>query len=307
MYYSERPTSTVTITGSTSTLDGVNRGFANGVVTIDNSTITMTNLNNGFNNCDLTIKNSTVDIYEGVGRGITVGGSDNVVISNSDVTIRDMEEGGIMLKAGSGSVTIDDCTRVTVDTDKQIVLDGAEYSDTLIKNDCYKLEATDATNIYNLIHTKNHTPSTPTVTPDYEEIEEDDDTESLVVCIKFDDVDESLFDEIKVNLLRNGKKYDSELLSASKNSKKDWRVEWDDLDEDYEWSVDLAAELEGYEAEIVNLRGNYWTITLSEVETTPVVSTEKANPSTGAADFVGVAVALAVVSAAGMGALSLKK
>lgn len=120
-------------------------------------------------------------------------------------------------------------------------------------------------------------------------------------------MDEALFDSIKVNLLRNGKKYRSETLSASTNSQKNWKVEWTNLDEDYTWTIALAAELEGYEAEIVNLRGNYWTITLSEVETAPVVSTEKSNPDTGADDFVGMAMALAVCSVMGMAALSIKK
>ena len=36
-------------------------------------------------------------------------------------------------------------------------------------------------------------------------------------------------------------------------------------------------------------------------------STEKENPSTGAADFVGAAAALAVVSVMGMAALSIKR
>ena len=135
-----------------------------------------------------------------------------------------------------------------------------------------------------------------------EEIEED--TESLVVRIKFDSADEEDFEEIKVNLLKNGKKYDSEELSASKNSQKNWKHEWTSLDEDYEWSVELAKELEGYEAEIVNLRGNYWTITLSKAAVkAPVV--DKANPETGTSDFVGMAAALAVVSA--MGAVALNK
>ena len=140
------------------------------------------------------------------------------------------------------------------------------------------------------------TPS-PVPTPDdtddswyYKEIEE---TETLVVRIKFDGVDEDEFDVIKVNLLKNGKKHDSEELSASKVSKKDWRYEWDNLDEDEDWSVELAEKIEGYEAYIVNLRGNYWTITLTAVE---VPYTEKTNPETGASDFVGAAVALAVCS-----------
>ena len=61
-------------------------------------------------------------------------------------------------------------------------------------------------------------------------------------------------------------------------------------------------KIEGYEAEVVNLRGNYWTITLSAKD----VVAEKANPETGAADFVGAAVAMAVVSVAAAGALTLK-
>ena len=44
-----------------------------------------------------------------------------------------------------------------------------------------------------------------------------------------------------------------------------------------------------------------------EVEAEPEVEAEKANPETGAADFVGAAVAMAVVSVAAAGALALKK
>ena len=44
-----------------------------------------------------------------------------------------------------------------------------------------------------------------------------------------------------------------------------------------------------------------------EVEAKPEVEADKANPETGAADFVGAAVAMAVVSVAAAGALALKK
>ena len=44
-----------------------------------------------------------------------------------------------------------------------------------------------------------------------------------------------------------------------------------------------------------------------EVEAEPEVEADKANPETGAADFVGAAVAMAVVSVAAAGALALKK
>ena len=66
-----------------------------------------------------------------------------------------------------------------------------------------------------------------------------------------------------------------------------WKVETNDLD----WYVvsDTEAVIEAAE----------------EVETE--VEAEKANPETGAADFVGAAVAMAVVSVAAAGALALKK
>ena len=48
-------------------------------------------------------------------------------------------------------------------------------------------------------------------------------------------------------------------------------------------------------------------IEAEEVEAEPEVEAEKANPETGAADFVGAAVAMAVVSVAAAGALALKK
>ena len=48
-------------------------------------------------------------------------------------------------------------------------------------------------------------------------------------------------------------------------------------------------------------------IEAEEVEAEPEVEADKANPETGAADFVGAAVAMAVVSVAAAGALALKK
>ena len=172
--------------------------------------------------------------------------------------------------------------RLYVEADVGYELDTLIVNDVTVTDNKFTMPDSDVTGraIFKAVTTggDSGTAQQPDDSEDYDYEEEiEDDTESLVVRIKFDGVDEENFDEIKVNLLRNGKKYDSEELSASRNSKKDWRYEWEGLDEDENWSVALAAELEDYETEIVNLRGNYWTITLSA----KAVS-EKVNPNTGA-------------------------
>jgi hypothetical protein len=67
----------------------------------------------------------------------------------------------------------------------------------------------------------------------------------------------------------------------------------------------------GYIAEIDANEGAYALVSADlevevEAEEEPVEA-DKANPETGAADFVGAAVAMAVVSVAAAGALALKK
>lgn len=132
-----------------------------------------------------------------------------------------------------------------------------------------------------------------------EEIEKE--TYDIVVRVKFDGVDEDEIDFVNAQLLKNGKAYKKAVKVDAKDG---WRHEWTDLDDSskIEWSV-TADEIEGYDMEIVNVRANYWTITLSAKD----AAVEKANPETGADSFVGAAVALAVCSAVCGAALSLKK
>ena len=80
--------------------------------------------------------------------------------------------------------------------------------------------------------------------------------------------------------------------------------------EDYK--VDGFSEKDGWVIETKEL-GYYvvadeeLVVAEEEVEAEPEVEADKANPETGAADFVGAAVAMAVVSVAAAGALALKK
>ncbi len=129
--------------------------------------------------------------------------------------------------------------------------------------------------------------------PEYE-VEEDD--YSVIVKVKFDGVDEDEIDKVRAILVKNGKNYKTKPVSE----KIDWEYEWTGLNDVHKWTVD-AEEIEGYDMEIKNVRANYWVITISK----PVV--EKANPETGASDFVGAAVALAACSAVCGAALMLKR
>ncbi len=83
--------------------------------------------------------------------------------------------------------------------------------------------------------------------------------------------------------------YDDEYTIAGVNKEfEGWVIETDELGYYVVSDVELVIEAE-------------------EVVETPVVEDNKANPETGANDFVGAAVALAVVSVAAAGALALKK
>ncbi len=132
-------------------------------------------------------------------------------------------------------------------------------------------------------------------------IEYEEETYDIVVRVKFDGVDEDDIEFVNAQLLKNGEAYKK---AAKVDAKDEWRHAWKDLDDSskIEWSV-TADEIEGYDMEIEHFRANYWTITLSAKGAV----VEKANPETGASDFVGAAVALAVCSAVCGAALSLKK
>ena len=88
--------------------------------------------------------------------------------------------------------------------------------------------------------------------------------------------------------------------------------------EDAEWTDEytIAGIAKEYEGWVINTDELGYYIVSSEELVLPVeeveepateVEAEKANPETGAADFVGAAVAMAVVSVAAAGALALKK
>ena len=59
-----------------------------------------------------------------------------------------------------------------------------------------------------------------------------------------DDLDGLRPDEIEVDLLRNGKRYDTVVLNRTNQ----WRYVWDDLDERYDWSVVERTVPDGYES-----------------------------------------------------------
>lgn len=71
-------------------------------------------------------------------------------------------------------------------------------------------------------------------------------------------------DEISVELLRNGKVYDTVSLSA-KNS---WRYVWDDLSSDFDWSVVEASVPDGYETH-VDKQGITFVVENTRVSETP--------------------------------------
>lgn len=109
-------------------------------------------------------------------------------------------------------------------------------------------------------------------------------------------------EEITVQLYKNGKKYEKPVkLSADEDIYENWRHVWDDVreDEDTVWSVKELNVPDGYSVSIEQRRSNYFIITNT--------LNEKPNPDTGASDFVGAAVALAVCSAVSGAALMLKR
>ena len=109
-------------------------------------------------------------------------------------------------------------------------------------------------------------------------------------------------EEITVQLYKNGKKYEKPVkLSADEDIYENWRHVWDDVreDEDTVWSVKELNVPDGYSVSIEQRRSNYFIITNT--------LNEKANPETGASDFVGAAVALAVCSTVCGAALMLKR
>ena len=132
-----------------------------------------------------------------------------------------------------------------------------------------------------------------------EEIEKE--TYDIVVRVKFDGVDEDEIDFVNAQLLKNGEAY-KKAVKVDEND--EWTHRWKDVDDSskIEWTV-TADPIDGYNMNIVHVRANYWTITLSPKN----AAAEKVNPSTGADDFVGAAVALAVCSAACGAVLNFKK
>ncbi len=112
------------------------------------------------------------------------------------------------------------------------------------------------------------------------DIEDEDEGETVSVRIKFDGVDEDEIDDLTVNLLKDGKKKDSEKLSEKDN----WHHRWEGLsdDEDIDWGVELKEIPEGCEAEVVRVRGNYFEIILSKEAVEAPSTMGKPNPGTGA-------------------------
>lgn len=97
----------------------------------------------------------------------------------------------------------------------------------------------------------------PKFTKDENPPDDDDDYVSRKVLKKWDDAGyESLRPaKVVVQLLRDGKTYDTQTLSNDNN----WRYAWDDLDADYEWDV-IEEDVEGY-AVSVTRSGITFTVT----------------------------------------------
>ncbi len=118
--------------------------------------------------------------------------------------------------------------------------------------------------------------------PSFSFWDDEDEGETVSVRIKFHDVDEDSIKKLTVNLLKDGKKKDSEKLTAKGN----WHHRWEGLseDEDIDWDVELKEIPEGCIANVENPRGNYFVITL--YKKVAVNNSGKPNPNTGY-DFQG--------------------
>lgn len=145
-------------------------------------------------------------------------------------------------------------------------------------------------------------PMNPAPNDDYEE---DDDTMDIIVRKKWVGDNENIRpSEVTVQLIENGDPIGNPVkIQGSKQNEKNWKYTWKNMDEDSEYTIVEIDIPEGYVSTVENVRANYWVIT-NTYNQTPAV---KENPETGASDFSGAAVALAVCFTVCSASLMLKR
>lgn len=107
----------------------------------------------------------------------------------------------------------------------------------------------------------------PKFTKDYNPPDDDDDYISRKALKKWDDAGYEALrpTEVVVQLLRDGKVYDTQTLSKDNN----WRYAWDNLNADYEWEV-IEKEVEGY---AVSITRSGITFTVTNKYVVPIIGT----------------------------------
>lgn len=107
---------------------------------------------------------------------------------------------------------------------------------------------------------------TPKYAKDYNPSDDDDYVSRKVLKKWDDDGYESLRPaEVIVQLLKDGKVYDTQTLNKDNN----WRYAWDNLDADYEWEV-IEKEVEGY---AVSITRSGITFTVTNKYVVPIIGT----------------------------------
>lgn len=107
----------------------------------------------------------------------------------------------------------------------------------------------------------------PKYTKDYNPPDDDDDYVSRKVLKKWDDEGYETLrpTEVIVQLLKDGKVYDTQTLNKDNN----WRYAWDNLNADYEWEV-IEKEVEGY---AVSIMRSGITFTVTNKYVVPIIGT----------------------------------
>ena len=123
--------SQINVSNSTLTLTNVSRGFTGAKVTLNDVDLTITGGEHGINGSELVIKNgSNVSISNGTGRAITLNKFD-ASIAGSNVTISNMDEGGIRYKTAN-TLTVDASSTLS-ETTAHADVDNAKLNDKVVR------------------------------------------------------------------------------------------------------------------------------------------------------------------------------
>lgn len=124
--------SQINISNSTLTLTNVSRGFTGAKVTLNDVDLTITGGEHGINGSELVIENgSNVSISNGAGRAITLNKFDASIITDSNVTISNMGEGGIRYKTAN-TLTVDASSTLS-ETIAHADVDNAKLNDKVVR------------------------------------------------------------------------------------------------------------------------------------------------------------------------------